>query len=164
MKKNSFFILAITILSLTFSGCAKSIADATSTCVSNTTGIPTAAEITSLQNYLTSHSITATQHPGGFFYIIVAPGSGPTPNINSTVTIKYTGTLESGNIFDENHSGYTTLLSQFILGLQRVLPLIQKGGSIKLFLPPSLGYGCAQVGPIPPNSNLIFTIDLIEVQ
>ena len=164
MKKNSFFILAITIMSVSFSSCAKSIAEATSTCVSNTTGIPTAAEIASLQNYLTSHAITATQHPGGFFYIIISHGSGATPNVNSGVTIKYTGTLENGDIFDQNLTGYTTVLSQLILGFQRGLPLIQKGGAIKLFLPPSLGYGCNQAGSIPPGSNLIFTVELTNVQ
>lgn len=164
MKKNLFFILTIATFSFVFSGCLKQdTIGSQGSCVPNTTGTPTAAEITSLQNYLTSHSITATQHPGGFFYIIIAPGSGPTPNLSSTVTVKYTGTLENGNIFDQNQTGASFPLSQLILGWQRGLPLIQKGGSIKLFLPPSLGYGCTQVGQIPPGSNLIFTIDLLDV-
>jgi len=165
MKTNQFIILAFAAFSLVFSSCLKSDTEGTrSNCVSNTTGIPTAAEIASLQSYLTSHSITATQHPGGFFYIIIAQGAGPAPNINSTVSVKYTGTLESGTIFDQNQNGASFVLSQLILGWQRGLPIIQKGGSIKLFLPPSLGYGCSQVGPIPPGSNLIFTIELLDVQ
>ncbi|MBK7558665.1 MAG: FKBP-type peptidyl-prolyl cis-trans isomerase [Chitinophagaceae bacterium] len=36
-------------------------------------------------------------------------------------------------------------------------------GRITLYIPPSLGYGCNQSGSIPPGSNLIFTIDLIDV-
>ena len=166
MKKSLFFILAITTLPFMFGGCLKSDSATTgnSSCIPNTTGIPTAAEITSLQNYLTSHSITATQHQGGFFYIIIAQGLGATPNLSSTVTVKYTGTLENGNIFDQNLTGGVFLVSQLILGWQRGLPLIQKGGSIKLFLPPSLAYGCAQVGVIPPGSNTIFAIDLVDVQ
>ena len=165
MNKKQLFILSITALSFVFGGCLKSDGDnTTSSCVSNTTGVPTAAEIASVQSYLTSHGITATQHPGGFFYIILNQGTGATPNPASTVTVKYTGQLENGSIFDQNTSGASFLLSQLILGWQRGLPLIQKGGSIKLFLPPSLGYGCAQVGAIPPGSNLIFSIDLVDVQ
>lgn len=165
MKKDLFLIITIAAFSFIFSGCLKSDTyNTTDNCVPNTTGIPTAAEITSLQNYLTSHSITATQHPGGFYYIIFSQGSGPAPNLSSNVTVKYTGTLENGYIFDQNLNGTTFLLSQLILGWQKGLPLIQKGGSIKLFLPPSLGYGCAQVAAVPPASNLFFTIDLIDVQ
>ncbi len=165
MKGKLFLIIAITASSFLFSGCLKSGSETPgNNCVANNTGIPTAAEITSLQNYLTPRGIIATQHPGGFFYIILAQGIGPTPNINSGVTIKYTGTLENGTVFDQNQSGYTTVLSQLILGFQRGLPIIQKGGAIKLFLPPSLGYGCAQTGLIPPGSNLIFEVELTNVQ
>lgn len=165
MKGKLFLIISITASSFLFSGCLKSGTDTTSNnCVANNTGIPTAAEIASLQNYLTSHSITATQHSGGFFYIVVVQGTGPTPNQNSAVTIKYTGSLENGTVFEQNTTGYTSVLSQLILGFQRGLPIIQKGGYIKLFLPPSLGYGCNQTGAIPPGSNLIFEVELTNVQ
>ena len=165
MNKRSFFILGITLLSLVITSCSKS-GNTNNNCVSNNTGVPTAAEISSLQAYLTAHSITATQDPGGFFYIIIAAGTGASPTLSSAVTVKYSGTLESGSEFDHNANpnGNTFPLSQLILGWQKGLPLIKKGGSIKLFLPPSLGYGCSQAGSIPPGSNLIFTIDLVDVQ
>ncbi len=164
MNRKHFFIGAIAALSFMFAGCLKSDSNPTGNCVPNNTGVPTAAEITSLQAYLTSKSITATQHSDGFFYIIIAPGTGATPALSSTITVKYTGTLENGNIFDQNQAGVSFVLSQLILGWQKGVPLIKKGGSIKLFLPPSLAYGCAQAGSIPPGSNTIFTIDLIDVQ
>ena len=72
--------------------------------------------------------------------------------------------MENGSVFDQNQAGVTFTLSQLILGWQKGIPLIKKGGSIKLYLPPSLGYGCNAVGAIPPGSNLIFSIDLIDVQ
>lgn len=158
MKKNWLLILAF---SITLISCKKTTDQ--STCVSNNTGVPTAAEVASVQAYLTSKGITATQDPGGFFYTIVAAGSGATPTLSSKVTVKYVGSLESGTIFDQNSTGATFALSQLILGWQKGLPLIKKGGSIKLYLPPSLGYGCSAVGSIPPGSNLIFTIDLVDV-
>jgi FKBP-type peptidyl-prolyl cis-trans isomerase FkpA len=166
MSKKHFLVLALIGLSFLISGCLKQDVNGSTNpnCVSNNTGVPTASEIASVQAYLTANNITATQHAGGFFYNIVTQGSGPFPTLNSNVTLKYTGTLTNGNIFDQNNAGSVFLLSQLILGIQKGLPLIQKGGKIILYLPPSLGYGCSSVGSIPPGSNLIFSIELIDVQ
>jgi len=164
MNKKQFLIVAFTALSIMMGSCLKSDEIPGNNCVANNTGVPTAAEVASVQAYLTSNSLTATQHPEGFFYRIINPGSGATPNLASSVTVKYTGKLTNGNIFDQNTTGASFLLSQLILGWRKGLPLIQKGGSIILYLPPSLGYGCSSIGTIPPGSNLIFNIELVDVQ
>ena len=165
MKRNLFIIPALALLVLASSSCMKSDTNNTSNCVSNNTGIPTAAEISSLQAYLSSHNITnATLDPGGFYYYITAPGTGPTPTLTSIVTFKYTGKLENGTVFEDNQAGYTNQLSALILGFQKGMPLIKKGGYITLYLPPSLGYGCGTSGAITPGSNLIFTVELTNVQ
>ena len=164
MKTKQIVLVVFAAMSFTFGSCSKSGPDNTNTCVPNNTGVPTAAEISSLQNYLTTNNISAIQHSGGFFYRIITQGTGATPTLSSRVTVKYTGTLQSGAIFDQNTTGATFLLSDLILGWQRGLPLIQKGGTIFLYLPPSLAYGCTPVGNIPPGSNIIFSIDLVDVQ
>jgi FKBP-type peptidyl-prolyl cis-trans isomerase FkpA len=165
MNKKHFIPFVIAAVGFLFNGCIKSTYDDTqSNCIANTTGIPTAAEIASLQSYITANSITATQHPGGFFYKIVTQGTGATPSLSSNITVKYTGSLTNGNVFDQNLTGFTAVLSQLILGWQKGVPLIQKGGSIVLYLPPSLGYGCSAIGNIPRGSNLIFSIELVDVQ
>ena len=156
--------MIISALSFMMSSCLKSNDGTNNNCVANNTGVPTAAEIASLQAYLTSNSITATQHPDGFFYRIITQGTGATPTLASTVTFKYTGTLTNGAIFDQSTTGVSFVLSQLILGFRKGLPLIQKGGSIILYLPPSLGYGCSATGSIPPGSNLIFSVELTDVQ
>ena len=84
--------------------------------------------------------------------------------LSSTITVKYTGKLTNGTIFDQNQTGASFVLSSLILGWRKGLPLIQKGGSIILYIPPSLGYGCSSVGGIPPGSNLVFDIELLDVQ
>ena len=164
MHKKLFLIPLVALAGLVMTGCFKNPPADNSNCVANNTGVPTAAEVASVQAYLNAHAISATQDPGGFFYIILNPGTGANPSPASTVTVKYTGSLENGNVFDQNLSGAVFPLQQLILGWQKGLPLIKKGGSIKLFLPPSLGYGCQSVGSIPPGSNLIFSIDLVDVQ
>jgi len=163
MIRKYFLMLAFAAVAFTQNSCLKS-SGTENNCVSNNTGVPTAAEVASLQSYITANSLPATQHPDGFFYRIVAAGSGATPTLASTVTFKYTGKLQDGSTFDSNTTGAVFPLNQLILGFRKGLPLIQKGGSIILYLPPSLGYGCASVAGIPPGSNLIFTVDLVDVQ
>lgn len=165
MKRNVLLVFSCCILSFMLSGCLKSKNEPV-TCIANNTGIPTAEEIASLQSYITSNSLTATKDPGGFFYSISFAGSGVTPVSTSTITVKYSGTLTNGTEFDKNKSpnGDTFPLAQLILGWQKGIPLIKKGGSIKLYLPPSLAYGCNAIGIIPAGSNLIFNIELVDVQ
>lgn len=164
MNKRSFLILAVSALSFLMGGCIKGVDAPVNNCVPNNTGVPTATEIAAVQSYLTARSITATQHPDGFFYVKQAQGTGATPTSSSTITVKYTGLLTNGNVFDQNQSGTASfLLSSLILGWQKGLPLIQKGGIITLYLPYSLGYGCSQAGTIPPGSVTIFNIELIDV-
>jgi FKBP-type peptidyl-prolyl cis-trans isomerase len=70
----------------------------------------------------------------------------------------YTGTLLNGTKFDAGTISYP--LSQLIVGWQIAVPLIGKGGRIKVVLPSSLGYGAQTTGPIPANSPLYFDITL----
>jgi FKBP-type peptidyl-prolyl cis-trans isomerase FkpA len=122
-----------------------------------------------LQKYLDSAGINATLDSDGFYYQIISSGSGTPPDVCSVITVTYTGQLTNGNVFDQETNQLYTL-GGLIAGWQQGLPLISKGGVIKLYIPPSLGYGnTAQDGKngnvaIPANSILIFNIDLINVQ
>ena len=90
------------------------------------------------------------------------------PGACSTVTVKYKGTLTNGTGFDSSYKvapdGYPFQLGQLIPGWQIGIPLVKSGGSINLYIPPSLGYGASGSGPIPPNAILIFKIDLVNIQ
>ncbi len=124
-----------------------------------------ASEMTSLQSYVSANYPAAVLHPGGFYYEIIASGSGTvTPAICSNVRVTYAGYFTNGTKFDEELVGINFTLGQLIVGWQRGLPLIKKGGSINLYLPPSLGYGSSAVGSIPANSILRFSIQLLDVQ
>ena len=144
--------------------CKKSAPD--STCNYTISGVVVpASELTSLQTYVNANRPSAILHSGGFYYEILAAGTGTvTPAVCSNVRVTYAGYLTNGFKFDEETVGITFTLGQLIPGWQRGLPLIKKGGSINLYLPPSLGYGSAAVGTIPANSILIFNIQLLDVQ
>jgi len=159
MMKKYFFFLALPIM---LYACGKK-SDGND-CVS-TGGVPTAAEIANLQNFITTNGITATQDPRGFFYQIAGPGYGTSfPNLASNVTVKYRGTFTNGNVFDSTATGATVSfpLSNVILGWQYGVPLVKKDGVINLYLPPSLGYGCSTNQGIPANSILVFNVVVVN--
>ncbi len=118
-----------------------------------------ASEVAALKAYLDANSITATADTRGFYYIITNAGAATKPTVCKTVTVAYTGKLTSGSTFDSNANA-TFPLSNLIIGWQEGIPLIGTGGSITLYLPPSLAYGSQGRPGIPANSILIFTIEL----
>ena len=120
-------------------------------------------EITALRQVIETKKISARFDERGFFYRIHAPGSGSKPTVCSTVTVNYTGTLTNGTTFDSG-SGVRFGLSQLIVGWQEGIPLLAPGGSITLYLPPSLAYGDQPQEGIPAHSILIFRIDLVETE
>lgn len=155
-------LFALIVFSL-FTGCMKNTDE--NECTYSECGfVAPSTEIQAVQNYLSTNSITATQHCSGLFYTVTQPGTGTQANFCSTVLVNYVGKLTNGNTFDQgNNSSFN--LSAVIAGFRNGIPLIKAGGKITLYVPPSLGYGSRQDIPtIPPNSILIFTVDLLGVQ
>lgn len=123
-----------------------------------------ANEIQAVRDYLSAQAITnAIEHCSGLFYVVDNAGSGKNPDGCSSVNVGYKGTLTSGAIFDQNAS-FSTNLDGVIAGWRNGVPLIKSGGKIRLYIPPSLGYGNQTAGTIPPNSILIFEVELKSVQ
>jgi FKBP-type peptidyl-prolyl cis-trans isomerase FkpA len=129
-----------------------------------------AAEEQMVAAYLTANNITATKHKSNMYYQVITPGTGGTPSQCSTVQVAYVGKLTTGAIFDQS-TNYVYSLQGLIPGWMQGIPLIQKGGSIRLFIPPSLGYGNVDVidpvtknVDIPANSVLVFDINLVNYQ
>lgn len=120
-----------------------------------------------LANYLSTNNITATRHSSNMYYEIVSTGAGSNPGPCSSILIKYSGSLTNGSIFDAQ-DGQLFTLGSLIEGWKIGLPLIKKGGHIRLYIPPSLGYGSSDVKDnngtvlIPGNSILIFDIELYD--
>lgn len=123
-----------------------------------------ASEIQAVQDYLTAQGITnAQEHCSGMFYKIDNAGTGKQPTACSAVDVNYVGSLTNGTVFDQG-TNFQTYLGGVIQGWANGVPLIKAGGTIHLYIPPSLGYGSQDYGPIPGNSVLIFGITLNAVQ
>ncbi|MBS1748324.1 MAG: FKBP-type peptidyl-prolyl cis-trans isomerase [Bacteroidetes bacterium] len=170
MKKNFLYIFAATICLVYFS-CIKKSDDCTYTDLN--IKAPD-AEVTKIEEYLNSKNITATKDAAGFYYIVNDTGTGLSPDVCSIISVKYTGTLVTDSIFDKTTGDPAIFrLGQLIPGWQKGLPHLKVGGKMKLFIPPSLGYGYQDVTRkdnqgntivvVPANSILIFDLELVSV-
>ncbi len=105
----------------------------------------------------------------GLKYVILQPGTGEKADSADLITVHYTGFLTNGKIFDSSVERDEPF--KFRLKLQPVIPgweegiqLLAKGGKAKFIIPPALGYGAIPVGSIPPNSTLIFDVEVLNVE
>lgn len=96
-------------------------------------------------------------------------GSSGEVKSGDTVTVNYVGTLLDGTKFDSSYDRnmpFTTQIGvgQVIKGWDEGIIGMRIGGKRKLIIPPSLGYGNQPMGSIPPNSTLIFEVELLSVK
>jgi FKBP-type peptidyl-prolyl cis-trans isomerase len=103
----------------------------------------------------------------GLRFKVISYGSGPKPKANSTVKCLYEGKLIDGKIFDStrnrNNEPAEFPLDAVIPAWTEGLQYIGVGGKIILYAPPSLAYGSRRTGPIPPDSVLIFEVELVGI-
>ena len=115
---------------------------------------------------------TPTTLSGGLEYLDIKVGTGTAAQTGSTVSVQYTGWLASnGQKFDSSydHGGQPFTLTlgqhQVIPGWEEGLVGMKPGGTRRILIPPSLGYGAQGSGStIPPNSTLIFDVTMVSVQ
>ena len=108
--------------------------------------------------FCNNNGITYTIHPSGILYQIITPGDTAKPNLCTSLTMTYTGKLMTGIQFDKGTITYP--LKDLIVGWQIAVPLIGKGGKIKMVIPSSLAYGPNANGSIPANSPLYFEMSI----
>ncbi|MEJ5961525.1 FKBP-type peptidyl-prolyl cis-trans isomerase [Pedobacter immunditicola] len=157
MVKNKILLAAIALV-LSFSACQK--ADV----YDREAQLQTDTEI--IQAFVTTNALSNVQKHDGLFYQVLREGTG-TETIESTdtVTVNYEGRLLDGTVFDKTTTEPIKFpLNGVIEGWQRGIPLMKKGGQIRLLIPSPMAYANFEVGGvIPANSPLDFTVELIEV-
>ncbi len=106
----------------------------------------------------------------GLKYRILRKGDADAkPAASNSVTVHYKGWLDDKTIFDSSYQRGETIgfpLDRVIKGWTEGLQLVGKGGMIELEIPSDLGYGARGTpgGPIPPDANLHFLIELFEIE
>jgi FKBP-type peptidyl-prolyl cis-trans isomerase len=105
----------------------------------------------------------------GLKYTDLKIGDGKEAKKGGTVVAHYVGTLTDGTKFDSSYDRdqpATFLLTQVIQGWQEGIPGMKVGGKRKLVVPAALGYGKRGTpdGKVPPDADLIFEVELVDVK
>lgn len=105
----------------------------------------------------------------GLMYKDIKVGSGQAAKVGNAVTVHYKGWLDDGTVFDTskkpNGGPFTFNLGQgeVIKGWDEGVAGMKPGGVRELKIPPELGYRDQEMGKIPPNSTLHFTVELLSI-
>ena len=106
--------------------------------------------------------------PSGLQYKVIIPGDGPSPLSTDKVKVHYKGTLVDGTVFDSSYDRgqpASNNVTGFIQGWTEALLLMQVGSKWELTIPSKLGYGArGSGGKIPPNSTLLFEVELLGIE
>lgn len=136
---------------------------------------------------LESQKEKAQTMDSGLKILVLNEGEGEKPKVGQKVGVMYAGYLEDGTLFDSNYEeiarkydmfderrlqggGYMpvpmdyTPDSRLIAGFREGLLTMKVGDKVRLFIPPHIGYGAQGSGPIPPNSDLVFDLEITGIQ
>ncbi len=130
--------------------------------------VPMVAQMTDSNPSAASNDKKATTTDSGLQYTDIVEGTGALPQKGQVVTVHYTGTLQDGTKFDSSRDRgepfkFKIGVGQVIKGWDEGVSTMKVGGRRQLVVPPQLGYGSRGIGPIPPNSTLIFDVELLKV-
>lgn len=110
----------------------------------------------------------ARKTDSGLHYVVVEEGEGEKPSKGDTVVAEYTGTLLNGTQFDSSVGrgpfSFPVGMGRVIAGWDEAFLDMKKGEKRKLIIPSKLAYGERATGPIPPNSVLVFDVELLDIK
>lgn len=113
-------------------------------------------------------SSSAASQGGSLVMQDTVVGTGAEAKVGDVLTVNYTGKFDNGTVFDTSvgKQPFTFVLGagQVIPGWDQGLMGMRVGGKRTLIVPPNLGYGSEDYGPIPGNSTLTFEVELLSTQ
>lgn len=122
-----------------------------------------------MQDFLRKTNITVDPTASGLYIVELKKGTGKKPEPGKKVQVHYMGYFIDGQLFDSSYDRNQPFVFHYgvgevIQGWDEGIAHMQVGGKYKLVIPSYLAYGDQQRGPIPPNTTLIFEIELLEAE
>ncbi|HAM98229.1 MAG TPA: hypothetical protein DCQ26_06425 [Marinilabiliales bacterium] len=122
-----------------------------------------------LNDFLVRTNTTAEPSMSGLYWIEMKPGTGKIPAPGKKVTVHYLGYFIDGQLFDSSYDRkepftFTLGVGEVIPGWDEGIARMKMGGKYKLIIPSHLAYGDELVDPIPPNSTLVFEIEVLACE
>lgn len=125
-------------------------------------------EVQLIEDYVIQNNLNMKKTKSGIFYNIESVGNGWGPVLDSEITINYTGKILDGEAFwstYDNGKPIKTKLRESIRAFGEILPMLREGGKVKMIVPSILAYGRdGWQSKIPPNSTLIYDLELVDVE
>ena len=117
-----------------------------------------------IKKYIADNHLNAKRSDSGLYYVIEEAGTGKQPTADSEVTVAYKGYFTNKQVFDQSdEKGISFPLRNVIAGWTEGIQYFKEGGSGKLLIPATLGYGSYSYNTIPGGSVLIFDVKLLSV-
>jgi len=116
-----------------------------------------------IKSYLKKKEMKYTRSSSGLYYKILEPGEGDLIKLKDEVAFTYKGSLLNGKVFDEAKDPVTFQVQQLIGCWKEVMLYLRPGGKAFIVAPPQLGYGEHDLEDIPPNSILVFELEVKSV-
>lgn len=118
-------------------------------------------------SYIVENELNVVPNASGLVYIEIQEGEGDCPQIGDKVAFHYKGYYFNGEVFDSSYDKPYPLIVELgndvvIKGLEETLMLMNKGSKAKVIIPFYLAYGDMENAPVPPFSNLIFELEMID--
>ncbi len=117
-----------------------------------------------IRAYLKATNRNCQKSESGLYYDIPEEGEGEYILFKDEVSFTYKGTFTDGTVFDEQKEPVTFNVSQLIGAWKEIMLQLKPGGKAFLAAPPQLGYGTHNLDDIPPNSILIYEIEITGVR
>jgi FKBP-type peptidyl-prolyl cis-trans isomerase FkpA len=117
-----------------------------------------------IKSYVEKNELQCERSNSGLYYNIIEEGEGRKVLYRDIVRFKYEGKLLDGTVFDDHKEEAVEFqVSELIAAWKEIMLELNEGGKAYIIAPPQLGYGDHNLDDIPPNSILIFTIEIVEV-
>ena len=110
-----------------------------------------------------------TKTPSGLYYRDLVVGTGEPVVAGKEVSVHYSGSFPDGRVFDANQGSdppfaFVPGAGGVIGGWEEGVVGMRVGGKRQLIVPPELGYGASDYGPIPGGSILFFTVEAVAIR